>query len=384
MVDRDKDIRENRSGKRKAEAVVEPGGVTRGASWSGHERNHYWKNMEGQDFLEMSGISHADVSWDSRTFSLFDYDHDGFQDFVMVNANRPMVQLFRNRFGELLPEGQRGKAIFVRLEGGNHGPDADPEWSNRDAIGARLLVDLGDRTLLREYRCGEGLGAQNSATLFLGIGALDQVEGVQVLWPSGRITDIPSVPAGTLIEVRERADSGAEFVFRARKPLTPRGQVVAADPASEIGHSPELQRLLDGKTDAPYRLVMSWFTTCAACKRADPTLAAMRDAFPEEQLAIFGFNNDSGDSRKEMERYHEQWKPHFEPILERTKADIAAFKALQDQLLAPYRPTGKKSAQPASELTPGCLLVDAEGRVLDAWIGVPSVSELKHKLSPGR
>lgn len=383
-MDRDKDIRENRSGNRKAEAVVEPGGVVRGASWSGHERNHYWKNMEGQDFLEMSGISHADVSWDSRSFSLFDYDNDGFQDFVMVNANRPFVQLFRNRYGELLPEEKRGKAIYLRLEGGNHGPDPDPEWSNRDGIGARVLVDLGDRTLLREYRCGEGLGAQNSTTMHIGIGPREQVEGMRILWPSGRVTEVPAVPAGRLVAAMERPRNGREYILMWRKPLGPKPHVAAVDAVEEIGHSPELQKLLEGKTEAPYRLVMSWFTTCAACKRADPTLAAMQEAFPPEQLAIFGFNNESGDSRKEMEQYQAKWAPHFEPLFDRTKADIEAFKALQDRLLEAYRPAGEKGAQPASELTPGCLLLDAEGRVLDAWIGVPSVSELKRKLSVGR
>lgn len=384
MVDRDKDIRENRSGQRKAEAVVEPGGVTRGASWSGHERNHYWKNMEGKDFLEMSGISHADVSWDSRSFSLLDFDHDGFQDFVMVNANRPLVQLFRNRFGELLPEAQRGRAIYVRLEGGNHGPDPNPEWSNRDGIGAKVLVDLGDRTLLREYRCGEGLGAQNSATMYIGIGNLDRIPGIQVLWPSGRVTDVPSMPAGSLAFVRERAEPGKEAIVGRLKPLAPRASSHVVDQAEAMGHSPELKRLLENQTDAKYRLVMSWFTTCVACKKADPTLAAMRAAFSEEELGVFGFNNSDGDSRKEMEKYREKWNPSFVPLLDRTEDDIEAFKKLQDQLLKPYRPAGEKNPQPASELTPGCFLLDAEGRVLDAWIGVPSVSELKRKLSSSR
>ena len=243
---------------------MEPGGVTRGASWSGHERNHYWKNMEGKDFLEMSGISHADVSWDSRSFSLFDFDHDGFQDFVMVNANRPFVQLFRNRFGELLPDGKRGGAIYLRLEGGNHGPDPDPDWSNRDGIGARVLVDLGDRTLLREYRCGEGLGAQNSATLHIGIGQAEQVQGLRILWPSGRETEIPAVPAGRLVTVRERSEDPA-YTVESRKPLATRGLVAAIDPGLGIGHSPELDGL-------PFRV-----DHLAACR-----LAAFEDQVEDE------------------------------------------------------------------------------------------------------
>ncbi|MFK5956737.1 MAG: ASPIC/UnbV domain-containing protein, partial [Planctomycetota bacterium] len=181
-MDRDDTIRESRSG-RSAVAVVEPGGVGRGASWSGHERNHLWMNQVGQDFLEVSGISGADVPWDSRTFALLDYDHDGFQDFVMVNANAPFVQLFRNQFQKLLPDQKHGGVIHIRLEGGNQLAEASSEWSNRDGIGARIRMVVGEQTILREYRCGEGLGAQNSATLTIGFGQHKGPVQVEVLWP---------------------------------------------------------------------------------------------------------------------------------------------------------------------------------------------------------
>ncbi|MHC4822542.1 MAG: ASPIC/UnbV domain-containing protein [Planctomycetota bacterium] len=382
-MDRDESIHGSRTGGAAAFGTMFTG-INKGASWSGHERNHFWRNLGGKDFLEMSGISAVDMPWDSRTFSLFDYDQDGFQDFVLVNANRPMVQVFRNRFGDLLPEGKRGGVIRVRLEGGNFGNQSDPEWSNRDGIGARLLVDLGDRTVLREYRCGEGLGTQNSSTIVIGIGTQEHVAGIKVLWPSGRTSEVGQVPAGALITVQERASveaSGGAVQVTEMPPLQIRADGNGASgPASapSLGHSPELTALLDGKTEAPYRLVMSWFTACAACKRAEPTLQALREVFPEQELAIFGFNNDSGDSRKEMEQYRDKFRPSYVMLLDRSKADIKAFKSLQDRILDPYR------GDEPSVLTPGCLLLDAEGQVVKAWIGVPSVSEMKQFLTEGR
>lgn len=383
-MDRDESIHGSRTGGAAAFGTMFHG-INKGASWSGHERNHFWRNLGGKDFLEMSGISAVDMPWDSRTFSLFDYDRDGFQDFVLVNANRPLVQVFRNRFGDLLPEAQRGGVIRVRLEGGNFGNQADPAWSNRDGIGARLLVDLGDRTVLREYRCGEGLGTQNSSTLVVGIGLVDQVAGLKVLWPSGRVSEVGPIQAGALVTVQERASveaSGGAVQVSEYPPEISRASAndgahgsVSSPP---LGHSPELAALLEGKTEAPYRLVMSWFTTCLACKRAEPTLAALRASIPEQELGIFGFNNDSGDSRKEMEQYLEQYRPSYTMLLERSKADIKAFKALQDSILEPYR------GEDPSTLTPGCLLLDAEGQVVRAWIGVPSVSEMKQFLTEGR
>lgn len=379
-MDRDDTIRESRSD-RSAEAVVEPGGVGRGASWSGHERNHLWMNQAGQDFIELSGVSGADEPWDSRTFSLLDYDHDGFQDFVMVNANAPYVQLFRNQFGDLLPEEKRGGAIHIRLTGGNQTSAPSSAWSNRDGIGARVEVVAGDQTLLREYRCGEGLGAQNSATLSIGVGSFRGEVLVKVRWPSGKVSGPMGVSVGDLVIAHE---AKAEMVAGKLEPLQTRTANTSAKDVHLKPTSPELARLLKGKTSAPANLVTTWFTTCAACKRAEPTYAAIRKAFSEEDLGLFGFNNDSGDSQKEMRQYAERFRPSYTMLLERTKDDIVAFKAMQDSLLPPQRARGSKNLQEVSNMTPSCVLVDARGQILHSWAGVPTVSELKLQLSNNR
>ncbi|MFK5956715.1 MAG: redoxin domain-containing protein, partial [Planctomycetota bacterium] len=151
-----------------------------------------------------------------------------------------------------------------------------------------------------------------------------------------------------------------------------------------IPTSPELARLLKGKTSAPANLVTTWFTTCAACKRAEPTFAAIREAFSKQELGVFGFNNDSGDSKKEMQQYAARFQPSYTMLLERTKADIKAFKAMQDSLLPPQRARGSKKLQDVSHMTPSCVLVDAQGRILHSWAGVPTLSELKLWLSNNR
>ncbi|MDA0668080.1 MAG: ASPIC/UnbV domain-containing protein [Planctomycetota bacterium] len=380
-MDRDDTIRESRSEGRSAEAVVEPGGVGRGASWSGHERNHLWINQAGQDFLELSGVSGADEPWDSRTFSLLDYDHDGFQDFVMVNANAPFVQVFRNQFGDLLPEEKRGGAIHLRLTGGNQTAQPSSEWSNRDGIGARIQVQAGEQSLLREYRCGEGLGAQNSATLSVGVGLFKGPILVTVLWPSGKVTGPTTVSVGDLVFANETESQLVVGKLEAKASLAPAisSKDVALQPTS-----PELARLLKGKTSASANLITTWFTTCAACKRAEPTYQAIRKAFTAEELGLFGFNNDAGDSKKEMQQYAERFQPAYTLLLDRTEDDIDAIKALQDSLLPPVRPTGSPKEEAVSNLTPSCLLVDAQGRILYAWAGVPTVSELKLQLSNDR
>ena len=134
-----------------------------GASFSGHERNHVFFNQSGEDYLEVSGVSGLDHPGDSRAFAVLDYDRDGWQDLAMVSANAPLFQLFRNQMGER--QDATGGMVAVRFEGGNRRSDASDRWSARDGYGARVLLEIGGRTLLREHRAGEGLAAQNSATM---------------------------------------------------------------------------------------------------------------------------------------------------------------------------------------------------------------------------
>ena len=69
-------------------------------------------------------------------------------------------------------------------------------------------MDLGDARIVREHRCGEGWSTQNSATMFVGIGAHATVASVSVRWPSGKTTSTQAVPEGTLLTAYENpADS---------------------------------------------------------------------------------------------------------------------------------------------------------------------------------
>jgi len=85
-----------------------------GASFSGHERNHVFLNQNGDDYVDVSGISGLDHPGDSRAFAVLDFDRDGWQDLAVVNANAPLFQLFRNRMDE---RGDAGRFVAIRFEG---------------------------------------------------------------------------------------------------------------------------------------------------------------------------------------------------------------------------------------------------------------------------
>ncbi|MFH1529810.1 MAG: FG-GAP-like repeat-containing protein [Pseudomonadota bacterium] len=122
-----------------------------------------------------------------------DVDGDGDQDLM---ANR----LFLN-------EHEGGHWLEVKLVGGAT-PGATAGWSNRDAIGAVVEADLGDRVLTRQVEGGTGVGCQNSAILHFGLADLTAIPTLTVKWPSGNTTVVFDAQADQLIEIHEKDEQG--------------------------------------------------------------------------------------------------------------------------------------------------------------------------------
>ncbi len=206
-----------------------------GVSQSGKERNHLFLST-GDAFRDLAGISGADSIADGRSVALTDFDFDGYLDLALVNANAPMFELYRNRMSGVNTAKTAG-FIAIRFVGGNRRARVDPKRSNRDGYGAMVEVELGGVTLLREHRAGEGMAAQNSATLLIGVGASDAAEKVVVRWPSGTVTEADSVAAGTLLTAHEVVnDAGKLFERSAYRSLRRVGEAATQSrPPASLG-----------------------------------------------------------------------------------------------------------------------------------------------------
>jgi thiol-disulfide isomerase/thioredoxin len=310
---------------------------------------------------------------------MIDYDHDGYQDFVLVSANRPYVQVYRNNIGDLMPAESRIMPVMFRLVGGNRTAEASSEWSNRDGYGAKVYLTAGDMNIMREHRCGEGLGAQNSATMAVGIGSNPMAGDVRIVWPNGKVTEVGTVQQGDVVTVYEnKADSpnGDGFEVSRMKPVTGK---IASDSSlhpevKSLGNSPMLARF-SKDSKAKYRLFTTWFTTCSACKRAAPIVEGLSANFDETELEVFGFNNDDSDSVSEMKKYAGTYNPAYTMLLDRTDDDIDEFKRLQDEILGQIKIDGVM--EDPSTLTPGTIITDADGNILFIDAGVPTYSAVK-------
>ncbi|WP_138466900.1 CRTAC1 family protein [Poseidonocella sp. HB161398] len=104
----------------------------------------------------------------SRGAALADFDLDGRLDLAVVNRRAPL-ELYRNVTADT------GHWLAVTLE--QPGP-------NRNAIGAKIELDLPERRVLREVTVGGGHAGGQLGPQHFGLGAAETVR-LRVIWPGG-------------------------------------------------------------------------------------------------------------------------------------------------------------------------------------------------------
>lgn len=142
-----------------------------GASLSGHERNCFFLNTGDGRFASASATSGFDFSDDARAVARSDWDHDGDLDLWFANRTAPRLRFLRNNGNH------DAHFVALRLRGTS---------SNRDGIGARVVIKSGKRTLLRSLRAGEGFLGQSSKWLHFGLGTEPTIDSIVVHWPGGK------------------------------------------------------------------------------------------------------------------------------------------------------------------------------------------------------
>jgi hypothetical protein len=138
----------------------------------------------------------ADSGWlvpgNAKALALVDLDRDGRPDAV-VTRNNESTLAFRNAGVPVAGLGEAGPGsptpatdssrlvVAVRLHG---------RGGNPDAIGARIVLESGGRTLhVAEIRAGGGYASQSTATAFLSVpNELAAGATFRIRWPSGVVT----------------------------------------------------------------------------------------------------------------------------------------------------------------------------------------------------
>ena len=124
----------------------------------------------------------------SRGLAAADVDLDGDLDLLVANL--------RGRPDLLVNQTPRGDNHWLRVR-------TRGTTSNRDGIGARVELRVGERTLVREVASGQSYQSQSELTVHFGLGPAERVDELHVRWPSGRQTRLTDVAADRTLEVVE-------------------------------------------------------------------------------------------------------------------------------------------------------------------------------------
>ncbi len=159
--------------------------------------NVMYRNNGNGTFNNVSMSTGLDDPQRGRGSVMFDYDNDGDMDLVVVNQRHyqgfginesPRVQLFRN------DEENNYNWLKVRLEG---------TINNYNAIGARVRIVIGNRSLIREINAGSSHLSSDTPIAHFGLGGHTIVDTLEVTWPGGTVETFTSISVNQQLSIIE-------------------------------------------------------------------------------------------------------------------------------------------------------------------------------------
>ncbi len=121
-----------------------------------------------------------------RGLAVGDLDNDGRVDALLVTDNEPLVYLHNQTTG--------GHFVTIALEG---------TVSNRDGVGARVIVEAGGSRQVAQRLGGGSFLSASDGRLHFGLGDAARLDRLEVRWPSGRVDSFRDLGADKGYILRE-------------------------------------------------------------------------------------------------------------------------------------------------------------------------------------
>ena len=154
------------------------------------QRNQLLHNLgDGRFDTAANGGPGMDVFGVSRGVAFGDFDNDGDVDIAVTNSDGKPNLLRNEAAGE-------NHWLGIKLRG---------RQSNRDGIGAVVILEAGGRRQTRQLRSAASYLSAHDTRLFFGLGKAPSVEEIEVRWPSGVVQRVQQVQADQYLVIEEKS-----------------------------------------------------------------------------------------------------------------------------------------------------------------------------------
>ena len=162
-----------------------------------------FRNNGDGTFTELAFLAGVDTIDDGYMPAFADMDKDGKVDLLVRSCDPgtpqyqyPSLRYYKNT------SNNANNQLTVTLQG--NGTE-----SNRDAVGAKITLTVGDTTMVREIDTVAG-AVQSEMAAFFGLGSAEVIDELRIDWPSGRVDLHQNVQPGSLsfVEANGPVDSG--------------------------------------------------------------------------------------------------------------------------------------------------------------------------------
>lgn len=153
------------------------------------EPNLMFRNLGSGKFENVSSQLGSDFSVPrvSRGAAVGDYDNDGDLD-ILISNNGQSPQLLRNE------DNTGNNWLQVSLHG---------IQSNRDGIGARLILASTTIKQVKEVKGGMSYQSAQDLRIHFGLGSHTKIDSLEIIWPSGIVDKLENLTTNQFLTVKE-------------------------------------------------------------------------------------------------------------------------------------------------------------------------------------
>jgi len=155
-------------------------------SLAGSQKNRLYRNDGNNQYTEVGYLEGVDSIADGYIVATADLNKDGRPELVLRNCDPgtpevsfPTVQVYLNQY-------KNNNSVTIKLVG---------QKSNLDGVGANVIGVVNNKTLQRQLIANNG-SAQSEKLLHFGLAEHDQLDSLEISWPSGKKSTLKNVKAG--------------------------------------------------------------------------------------------------------------------------------------------------------------------------------------------